>query len=390
MNQGLSIFLNISRWFAAFLVLVDHLRHMILVNIDDVEQKTFICKLLYFGTGLGHQAVIVFFVISGYLVGALTLKKWQKNGPNFKAYISARVSRIYTALIPALIVGFILDFTGLHWFNASELYTNREQYRINSLITDISAHLDFTTFAGNLFMMQRVVVEHLGSNGPLWSLANEWWYYCIFAFIGIAMTSVGNKKTVFLAAAILLASLLPFKMVAWGLIWSLGFVVHAWINSQVWRPHPLVGVSFFFTTMVASRYINIGDGIANEFISDLLVGVGYVAALVSVSNMTMLPLKRFNAFLADFSYSTYLTHFPAMLLLTAIGYQVFGLKFQVQPSAYGWLYISGLIMLLYVYCLGFSLLTERHTSFVRNKLDSYLGLAPRRAATNKFPATVSK
>lgn len=381
MNQSLSTFLNISRWLAAFLVVIDHLRHLILVDIRFVEHKTTLYKILYFVTGFGHQAVVVFFVISGYLVGALTLDRWRAKGPNLKAYLSARISRIYTVLIPALIIGLLLDFTGLHWFNASELYTNSEQYRTNSLNSVISENLGLSTFLGNLFMMQRVLVEHFGSNGPLWSLANEWWYYCIFALVGMAITSARYMRVGFATAAVALASVLPFKMILLGSVWVLGFVAHAWIISNARRPHPLIGIGAFIIMITISRLShNTGNALGGEFIVsvvyDFMVGVSYVVALASVSRMTTFPLKRINEFLADFSYTTYLFHFPAMVFITSACYQLFGLKFQVQPSTYGWFYIALLTLALYLYCYISYLLAERHTNFVRTKLDFYMGLKP--------------
>ncbi len=369
MNQGLSTFLNISRWLAAFMVLIDHVRHLILVEIDQVEHKTILWKVLYFATGFGNEAVMVFFVISGFLVGALTLERWRTKGANLRAYISARVSRIYTVFIPALIVGFVIDCIGLHYFNDSELYSNSKVYAITSQISSWD-------FIGNLFMMQGILVEHFGSNRPLWSLANEWWYYCIFALIGMAITSKGNPRIGLIVAAIVFASLLPFKILILGGVWLLGFGVHAWINSRLWRPHPLFGIGIFLILIIVSR---LGHNVLNDTVSAFSVGIGYVFALVSSSRTNILPLKRVNAFLAEFSYTTYLFHFPAMLFIVAANYQVFGLKFQVQPSAYGWFYIAGLALVLYLYCFVFSLLTERHTDFVRNKLSLYMGLK-----TDKF------
>jgi peptidoglycan/LPS O-acetylase OafA/YrhL len=37
-----------------------------------------------------------------------------------------------------------------------------------------------TTFVGNLAFLQTIAVPIFGTNGPMWSLANEFWYYLIF------------------------------------------------------------------------------------------------------------------------------------------------------------------------------------------------------------------
>lgn len=77
-KQDLSQFINVSRWLAAFFVLAGHASHLVLVDYKYVTEKSIFCKLIYFLAGFGHEAVMVFFVISGYLVGALTLDKWKQ------------------------------------------------------------------------------------------------------------------------------------------------------------------------------------------------------------------------------------------------------------------------------------------------------------------------
>ena len=76
-TKGLSSVLNASRWCAAFIVLIHHVRHIVLADLVNVENKSLPTKCFYFLTGLGHEAVMVFFVVSGLLVGALTLEKWR-------------------------------------------------------------------------------------------------------------------------------------------------------------------------------------------------------------------------------------------------------------------------------------------------------------------------
>ncbi|MES2091144.1 MAG: acyltransferase family protein [Pseudomonadota bacterium] len=195
MNINLRSFIDASRWLAAFFVVVGHVRHLILIDFKEVEDKALLYKAVYFLTGLGHEAVVVFFVISGFLVGGLTWERWRAHGVKLQPYFSARASRIYTVLVPALLVGLLLDLVGLHWFNKSELYTNSLQYHTISLNSTISAAMDLPTFFGNLFMMQGILTGNLGSNAPLWSLANEWWYYCIFALVGAALTGGGGAKS---------------------------------------------------------------------------------------------------------------------------------------------------------------------------------------------------
>lgn len=377
-KQGLSEFINVSRWAAAFLVLFGHVSHLILVDYKYVVEKSIFCKLLYFLAGFGHEAVMVFFVISGYLVGALTLDKWKQSGPNIQAYASARISRIYTVLLPALMVGLALDYIGISWVNASELYTNSAQYNTNSLFFTIGTALNFNVLIGNIFQLQGILVKTLGSNSPLWSLANEWWYYIIFALVGVALTTTSrNKKIVCALLAVTIAALLPTIMLVLGGVWALGFLANAWLHSSFWRPHPILGIGFFVVVVVLARLNHQGDfqtydeSVIAETFRGYLVGFAYVVALVSANSIQKIPLKRFNQLLAEFSYTSYLTHFPAMVFIVAFAYQFLGIQFQVQPSIYGLLYTLILVIILYAYSYVFSLLTEQHTFAVRKKIDVY-------------------
>ena len=378
MNPNLSVFLNLSRWVAAWLVLTGHVRHIVLVNLGDVHQATLIDKGLYFFTGFGHEAVVIFFVISGFLVGGSTLERWGRQGPDLTLYFAARISRLYTVLVPALLVGALMDWIGLHGFNASQLYTNSAQYHTISLGSDISAALDGRTLLGNLFMLQGLWVGNFGSNNPLWSLAYEWWYYCIFALFGLAWTGTGRGRLVWAAMGVLLAALLPAPITLWGVIWLLGLFTHRWVASRVWRPHPAIGIGLLVMALTASRLSHNteqADSMAASFLRDLMLGIGFSVALASVSRLRSdspfgraSRFSRFHARMADFSYSTYLCHFPAMILIIAIAYQEWGIPFQQQPDAQGVACLIGLSAVLLAYCLVFARLTERHTTAVQKRL----------------------
>ncbi|MEI6825219.1 MAG: acyltransferase [Desulfuromonadales bacterium] len=381
MNANLKVFLNFSRWFAAFLVVINHVRHLVLVDFKNVEHKTIVSKVIYFVTGLGHESVVVFFVISGLLVGGITFDRWRAQGANLRAYTSARVSRIYTVLVPSLLAGFAFDFIGMQWFNSSELYTNAAQYNTISLNSSISAALDLPTFVGNLFMMQGVLTGTFGSNGPLWSLANEWWYYCIFALVAAALTDTGIKRSICAVMAIAITVVLPVKIMLWSIIWMLGIAAHYWISSSSWRPHPAIGAIIFTIAVFVSRVShNVDNTVSHEsmlteFARDFMLGIAYVILLAGMSRLKVREfLPRFHERLADFSYTTYLIHFPAMLLIVAFGYQVFDLKFQIQPGGYGILYLSGLTIILYCFCFVFYQLAERQTLLVKRTLDAFFGI----------------
>lgn len=379
MTPGLSSYLNISRWLAALLVLVYHVRHLILVDYADLVHPKAWLKGLYALAGLGNEAVIVFFVISGFLVGGLTLSRWRQRGPDLAGYLSARISRLYTVLVPALLVGVALDWTGLHHFNASEVYTNAAQYQTNSLSHHIDQAISPSVFVGNLLMLQGVLTTPLGSNGPLWSLANEWWYYCVFALAAAALTGRGAGRLPLALGALVLVAVLPAKMMLWGLIWLLGLLAHAWLVSAWWRPPPAVGTLLFLGALLASRWSRgpfppDAESHVVDFTRDLLLGLAYVVSLVSASRLRKpLPGHRLHDALADFSYTAYLCHFPIMLFAAAVAFQCWGWRIQVQADATGLAYFAGLSAAVYGSTYAMYWMAERHTPRVRARLDRLLG-----------------
>ena len=373
-------FFDVSRWVAALLVVIHHTRHLILTDYPNVEHPTRPLQALYFVTGFGHEAVIVFFVISGFLVGGMTLDKWRRHGANSWDYISARVARVYTVLLPALAVSMLLDLIGATWLDASQLYSHAEKYHTFSLLGVINERLSVTTLLGNVFMLQNIFVPVLGSNGPLWSLAYEWWYYCLFYFAAILI--VEPTRTHWVACTVSLAGLvllLPTALFLLGAFWLLGMLLHYMVRRGRRVLHPALGLLLFLIAMYWSRLHHLDipgqpDSLLASFRRDLIVALGYSALACSMVN-TRFSLPRIHQSLADFSYSTYLVHFPMLIFTAAYLNQAFGIAIVRQPGFYGLAYLTGITVFLCVYAYGFSLLTERRTGATRDWFKSKL---PRR------------
>ncbi|WP_456450343.1 hypothetical protein [Hydrogenimonas sp.] len=69
-----SNFLHFSKWLAALVVVLSHVRAVSFPSFDNLGESGIFWKLFYFITSLGHEAVIVFFVLSGYLIGGEILR----------------------------------------------------------------------------------------------------------------------------------------------------------------------------------------------------------------------------------------------------------------------------------------------------------------------------
>ena len=170
MNERTSDFINVSRWLAAFVVVASHVRQIVFCDYADIVSPTLLHKVFYFVALLGHEAVMVFFVLSGYLIGGTAILRLQR-GFDLRDYAAHRTARIYSAFLPALVIFGLLDLLGAKLFGAIGLYT--KALGVASLGHIPAEHLSPATVLGNAIMLQAIAVSPLGSNGPLWSLANE-------------------------------------------------------------------------------------------------------------------------------------------------------------------------------------------------------------------------
>ncbi|WP_140913420.1 hypothetical protein [Methylomonas koyamae] len=77
-NPSLSAFLDFARWVSAFLVLLTHLNNRMFLTLDKIpaDDRTLVTYLWGFVTGFAHWGVVIFFVLSGYLVGGPVLTGW--------------------------------------------------------------------------------------------------------------------------------------------------------------------------------------------------------------------------------------------------------------------------------------------------------------------------
>src|SRR5262249_6167162 len=142
-------------------------------------------QLWYFGTGLGHQCVMVFFVLSGFFISSSVLRDLRDSNWSWSGYLKNRCSRLYIVLVPALLLTLFWDQLGMDWFNTPPIYYGRGNQNV---IQNVMERTSLGILAGNFFFLQTIFVPCLGSNGPLWSLSNEFWYYMLFPCLVLLLT----------------------------------------------------------------------------------------------------------------------------------------------------------------------------------------------------------
>ena len=280
MNHRL-VHLDCLRGLAALLVVLEHLRAFLFVPFSQLKAPGILAKGFYLVTGLGHQAVMIFFVLSGYLVGGSVIGALQSGKWSWREYLLRRMTRLWVVLIPALLLTLLWDKLGCTIAPAGYHGAYRELYHSGPTPT-MPADWSLRAFLGNAFFLQTILVPCFGTNGPLWSLANEFWYYLLFPILLLLLLPGSRISTrmacLLLAAGILL--FLPRSILLGGVIWLIGAGVFYLIQIGKIRgivSHPVWLILTLMLTigaLLASRSGRIGEG------ADLLIGIG-CAALVA-------------------------------------------------------------------------------------------------------------
>ena len=157
----------------------------------------------------GPEAVIVFFVLSGFVIKYTFERSADKS---FKYYFIRRFIRLYIPLFFIFLLGY-----GLKCYSESLL-----------------ADPDWKTLLGNIFMLQDVISQkpnvisaaYMG-NGVLWSLSYEWWFYMLFFVLATYISSDKLNKWVNIIVIIAAASyvIYPFiinRLAMYFAIWWIG------------------------------------------------------------------------------------------------------------------------------------------------------------------------
>jgi peptidoglycan/LPS O-acetylase OafA/YrhL len=373
-TSSFSNFLNFSRWLAACLVMVSHVRQLLFVDYPQVAHPSAPLRLFYALTDCGAEAVVVFFVISGLLDGGLTLDAWQAGQRSLRRYAAARVARIYVVLLPALVAGACWDWLGWR-LSGSPLYRGWAVLQLHSIAYPVVGHLDIGLFLQNLFMLQGLAgISTFGSNVTLWSLSFEWWCYLLFALLLLIRGPARTEWRLFAAVALVLAVVaLPARFKAFALIWVAGLGVIPLTRRWAGLPGWLAGLVFL---VIMQESLAAGMGAASApatmiLLQDLPLGLGFALRCVSLwrARPEAAPLAGFNRAMAAFSYSVYICHFPFLLFLASTPLPMLGLRIQQQPSLATAGAFLALNLLLLLYCYAFHLLFEKHSPRVRRWLE---------------------
>jgi peptidoglycan/LPS O-acetylase OafA/YrhL len=355
-----SSLLNLARGSAALIVLWAHLRDHLFPDYKAVVDPTIWFKVVAFVAGFAGQAVIVFFVMSGWLVGGTFLSKVNRQSHPYLEYAVDRLTRLWTVLVPTFLLSLVLHVG----FDAPAMHGAQ------------TGAFSAATFVGNLLGLQTVLTENYAQNYPLWSLANETAYYVLFpllVFACVRQTPIGSR----LGAVLLIAAyafVLTPGILSYFSIWLVG------VAASKLRLPPWAGIASLIGLSAASLLMRIYR-VDGNLMPDFSVGLLAAIALAAVprgkdgqTNDRMSYWSQGAAWLASFSFTLYVTHVPIIYFIQRrmIGDALLPPSESRSLVLFGVTFIS-IVSLAY----GISFITERRTLSIRNFLKHRIkGTAP--------------
>jgi peptidoglycan/LPS O-acetylase OafA/YrhL len=363
MSRSFSLYLDTARVAAALLVFLSHfsIRRISGGWLWQLQER-------------GHDAVIVFFVLSGLVIAYAVAEKER----TLRRYAVNRLSRLYSVVLPAIALTIAADAIGRA--AAPDFYGPTQGF---SYAAPVEAIVRAALFMTQAQLWRGEIV--LFSNIPFWSLAYEFWFYVLF---GAATFLTGPPR---IAAIVLAAILTGPAVLALAPIWLLGVAAWRWSGRRgADRPLGILLVVLSSAAILAILVLGHGERWAaadphrlllhplRDLIHDGALGVAVAAhfAGIRLSGFrfsALAALGRPIRWAAGMTFSLYLFHRPLLQMFSAVG--------PGEPGeAFHNLFVAAATLAT---CAALAEVTERRKDVLRRLLDRLL--AGRRVA----PATRS-
>lgn len=308
--SGLSMYLDLLRFLAAFGVFISHAGHFSQFRIPLVGD-------------FGSHGVVVFFVLSGLVIAYSADTKHI----DLTDFVLARLARLWSVVLPALALTFILDTIGQ--YIALSSYSPMQPYTAFKWVASFIANAFFLNQIWNLSVWP-------GTNGPFWSLSYEFWYYAIFA---AAFYFKGPKRTGIVAVAMLIAG--PGILTALP-VWAMGVALYLllktagaparWHGLLIWCLSFIVAVSYalvgghdFFAQIVqVTSNLMLKEWSINFWPESYSIGAIVslnIYGFAGIGAYLCKGLSKYAALIrsvADTSFGLYLFHYPIMYFVRAV------------------------------------------------------------------------
>ena len=337
------------RFGASLLVLLSHARGGLWVDWGRLasESKTVINAIFFAITRAGAESVLVFFVLSGFLVGGKMIERIRKNVFDIRIYLIDRFTRIWIPLIPALLWSAIIAH-------------------------QVGKPLAWIDFFGNILALQGTLVKSFAENHPLWSLSYEIWFYFLAACLAVWIISIDQMRLISGFGLALGFAIFTKLEVVFLYSWLLGVLTY-WLAKGAQNIRILlIGLGFiisgYIVTQLRSASVSIDKSFLLTYIPSAEVGtlafsfgvslsIPFITSLVPKSDIAA-KLNTMGCRLAAFSYTLYLTHYPTLYFweyMMPVRYSV------VNLEAITWfaLRIASCMLISWLLYLPFEKQTER-------------------------------
>ncbi len=297
--------LNILRAIAALVVFAAHLRGLNLPEYGQLppDQQTIWIALAYACSRPGHAAVLIFFVLSGFLVGGQVARRISDRSFSIGQYTMDRATRILLPLVPAIALASFVSLL--------------ESGKLPSVVSILLHTVG----------LNGVVTPTILSNGPLWSLSYEIWFYVIAGIVGYVFTQRTMNVTIILfmiGGVLVFCVLKPLYL----LFWFLGVLASRQSSKgAINRVVSLFGLSLFIGGLVLteltsqSRYFNAENFITRDGASAMMcIGLAAILPALCDPRLTLVlkPVEALARFTSGISFSLYVFHYPILKLLNVL------------------------------------------------------------------------
>ena len=291
-----SIYLDLLRFSSAMIVVIYHMK------THDIGPES----ILKFIPARGHDFVILFFVLSGYVISATVDRKKDQT---LKEYALDRMARVYSVAIPALLLSLLLAFI-----------FGQPMIELGKVIC-------------NFFFLGQVGFEGIYPffNVPYWSLCYEVMYY------------IGFGCFIFLTGYMRIFSLLFFILIAGPKVlllmpcWLLGVLIyHCRDKITLKFSHALIVATLVPILIALLCHVISLDNLTNSFTKQLFgeyyqrLGfsngflIDYARAIIIAINLYAMrfvvinwpkPIEIFITKAASMSFTLYLMHMPMLSII---------------------------------------------------------------------------
>jgi peptidoglycan/LPS O-acetylase OafA/YrhL len=369
---NLPVWLDLARAVAAIEVVAFHSYQLMFLEQSPVNDGSLLSDLyavLQSVSAHGTAAVIVFFVLSGYLVGGPAIIRARAGELSGIEYFSARAARLYVVLIPALVVSLCAYSLARH-LPTWDLFagSRHELYDAPRLL---AGSLGVGTAVCNAVYLQTIACPEFAGNLALWSLSNEFWYYVL---IFLLLSIRGRPSLAALTIGVLAlfvyaerhdptATHVGAKFIFYFAIWCLGAAAYA-IQAPATKWLGALAICFAVVWLLDVERVT-----PRWATTQLAIGLVAAAAIVSLelSRANMPRFLRPVADCAKYSFSLYATHYPVLVLMNVM----------FHSGAVEFTLVSLFQFLSFALCclalsVGFYYLFEIHTKSVRIFLEGCL------------------